>query len=97
MAQLKAKKMLGKYTLLEKIGEGGFGVVYYFIICWLKMVHYLRMPVVVVEAYADNPLREEAFNPLNLTVSNFGEGAARNIEIRIDTSRFEMDNEQTML
>ena len=64
--------------------------------CWQKVIHYRRLPWIVIEGRTQNAFRETEFNMLELVVHNIGRGVAHDVRVVPDSSRFEIDQSATM-
>ncbi|HPS41275.1 MAG TPA: PQQ-binding-like beta-propeller repeat protein [Anaerolineaceae bacterium] len=61
--------------------------------CWRKVLQYRKLPWILVtgESEKGKAFRECEFNTLTLEVKNIGFGRADNIEVKIQSNRFEID------
>jgi outer membrane protein assembly factor BamB len=65
--------------------------------CHYKVIHYRRLPWVVVNGTAPKAFIEGEFNSLVLQVKNIGRGAAHDVAIRANEDRFELDPDATRI
>lgn len=63
--------------------------------CHFKVIYYRRLPWVTINGTASMTFIEGEFNMLDLKVQNIGRGTARDVSIRANADRFELDPDAT--